>query len=130
MPVGVSYVPATLGLPCRSVQKGAWVPVYLDYNATTPLLPEVVDGMLPYLRGHLGNPSSEHEIGRRARTAVEDSRQRVATMLGCSTDEIVFTSGGTQANNLAIRGGTEARPDHHHIVTSVIEHPATASPCR
>lgn len=130
MPVGVSYVPATLGLLRCSVQKGALVPVYLDYNATTPLLPEVVDAMLPYLRGHFGNPSSEHEIGRRARTAVEDSRQRVATMLGCSTDEIVFTSGGTEANNLAIRGGTEARPDHRHIVTSVIEHPATASPCR
>jgi len=105
------------------------VPVYLDYNATTPLLPEVVDAMLPYLREHFGNPSSEHEIGRRARTAVEDSRQRVATMLGCSSDEIVFTSGGTEANNLAIRGVTEARPDHRHIVTSVIEHPATASPC-
>ena len=105
------------------------MPVYLDYNATTPLLPEVVDAMLPYLREHFGNPSSEHEIGRRARTAVEDSRQRVATMLGCSSDEIVFTSGGTEANNLAIRGVTEARPDHRHIVTSVIEHPATASPC-
>ena len=129
MPLGVSYVPATLGLLRRSVQKGALVPVYLDYNATTPLLPEVVDAMLPYLREHFGNPSSEHEIGRRARTAVEDSRQRVATMLGCSSDEIVFTSGGTEANNLAIRGVTEARPDHRHIVTSVIEHPATASPC-
>ena len=105
------------------------MPVYLDYNATTPLLPEVVDAMLPYLREHFGNPSSEHEIGRRARTAVEDSRQRVATMLGCSSDEIVFTSGGTEANNLAIRGVTEARPDHRHLVTSVIEHPATASPC-
>jgi cysteine desulfurase len=104
--------------------------VYLDYNATTPLLPEVIDAMLPYLREHFGNPSSEHEIGRRARTAVEDSRQRVATILGCSSDEIVFTSGGTEANNLAIRGVTEARPDHRHVITSVIEHPATANPCR
>ena len=106
------------------------MPVYLDYNATTPLLPEVVDAMLPYLREHFGNPSSDHEIGRRARTAVEDSRQRVGTMLGCSSDEIVFTSGGTEANNLAIRGVTEARPDHRHVITSVIEHPATANPCR
>ena len=63
-------------------------------------------------------------------TAVEDSRQRVGTMLGCSSDEIVFTSGGTEANNLAIRGVTEARPDHRHVITSVIEHPATANPCR
>jgi len=106
------------------------LPVYLDYNATTPLLPEVVDAMLPYLGEHFGNPSSEHEVGRRARAVVEDSRQRVATLLGCSSDEIVFTSGGTEANNLAIRGATEARSDHRHIVTSVIEHPATASPCR
>jgi len=104
--------------------------VYLDYNATTPLLPEVVDAMLPYLREHFGNPSSEHEIGRRARTAVEDARQRVATLLGCSSESIVFTSGGTEANNLAIRGVTEARPDRRHVVTSVIEHPATANPCR
>src|SRR5258708_20165347 len=74
--------------------------------------------MLPYLREHFGNPSSEHEIGRRARTAVEESRQRVATILGCSSDEIVFTSGATEANNLAIRGVTEARPDCHHVITS------------
>ena len=106
------------------------MPVYLDYNATTPLLPEVVDAMLPYLLEHFGNPSSEHEIGRRARTAVEDARQRVATLLGSSSESIVFTSGGTEANNLAIRGVTEARPDRRHVVTSVIEHPATANPCR
>src|SRR5262245_3739007 len=105
------------------------MPVYLDYNATTPLLPEVVDAMLPYLREQFGNPSSEHEIGRRARTAVEDARERVATMLGCSSDEIVFTSGGTEANNLAIRGVTEALADRRHVVTSAIEHPATENPC-
>ena len=104
--------------------------VYLDYNATTPVLPEVVDAMLPYLREHFGNPSSDHAIGRRARIAVEDARQRVATLLGCSSQSIIFTSGGTEANNLAIRGVTEARPDRRHVVTSVIEHPATANPCR
>jgi cysteine desulfurase len=108
----------------------AIVPVYLDYNATTPLLPEVVDAMLPYLHEHFGNPSSDHEIGRRARTAVEESRQRVAALLGCSSDEIVFTSGGTEANNLAIRGVSEARFDRRHVITSTIEHPATATPCR
>src|SRR5262245_52265883 len=108
----------------------ASVPVYLDYNATTPVLPEVVDAMLPYLREHFGNPSSDHEIGRRARAAVEESRQRVATLLGCSSAEIIFTSGGTEANNLAIRGATEAHLNRHHVVTSVIEHPATANPCR
>lgn len=105
-------------------------PIYLDYNATTPLLPEVVDAMIPYLREHFGNPSSSHEVGRRARAAVEDARERVAHLLGCAASEIVFTSGGTEANNLAIRGATEARPDRRHVVTSVIEHPATANPCR
>lgn len=104
-------------------------PIYLDHNATTPLLPEVVDSMLPYLREHFGNPSSGHLFGRRARDGVARAREQVAELLGCSPDEIVFTSGGTEANNLAIRGTTEARPDRRHVVTSVVEHPATASPC-
>jgi len=105
-------------------------PIYLDHNATTPLLPEVVDAMLPYLREHFGNPSSGHALGRRAREAVETARARVAALLGAAPGEIVFTSGGTEANNLAIRGATAARPDREHLVTSVIEHPATANPCR
>lgn len=105
-------------------------PIYLDYNATTPLLPEVVDAMLPYLREHFGNPSSGHVFGRRAQDGVARAREQVAALLGSSPDEIVFTSGGTEANNLAMRGTTEARPDRRHVVTSVVEHPATASPCR
>jgi cysteine desulfurase len=104
-------------------------PIYLDYNATTPVLPEVVDAMLPYLREHFGNPSSGHALGRRAREAVESGRADVAALLGCDVGEIVFTSGGTEANNLAIRGVAEARPDRRHIVTSAIEHPATAGSC-
>lgn len=108
----------------------ARAPIYLDHNATTPLLPEVVEAMLPYLRDHFGNPSSGHALGRRAREAVEAARARVAALLGAAPDEIVFTSGGTEANNLAIRGATAARPDRRHLVTSLIEHPATAEPCR
>lgn len=104
-------------------------PIYLDYNATTPLLPEVVDAMLPYLREHFGNPSSGHLFGRRARDGVARAREQVAALLGSSPDEIVFTSGGTEANNLAIRGTTEAQSDRRHVVTSVVEHPATANPC-
>ncbi|MFI5397825.1 MAG: cysteine desulfurase family protein [Candidatus Binatia bacterium] len=104
-------------------------PIYLDHNATTPLLPEVVDAMLPYLREHFGNPSSAHVFGQRAREAVERARGEVAGLLGCSPDEVIFTSGGTEANNLAIRGVTEARPDKRHIITSSIEHPATVRPC-
>jgi cysteine desulfurase len=104
-------------------------PVYLDYNGTTPLLPEVVAAMLPYLRERFGNPSSGHVHGRRARDAVEAARADVARLLGCAPEEILFTSGGTEANNLAIRGVAEARPDARRIVTSAVEHPATAEPC-
>jgi cysteine desulfurase len=104
-------------------------PIYLDYNATTPLLPEVVEAMLPFLRERFGNPSSGHPYGRAAREAVEAARGEVARLLGCAADEILFTSGGTEANNLAIRGAAAARPDARAIVTSVVEHPATAEPC-
>jgi cysteine desulfurase len=104
-------------------------PIYLDHNATTPLLPEVVDAMLPYLREHFGNPSSGHVYGARARAAVARAREQVAALLGCDADELVFTSGGTEANNLAIRGVTEALERKRHVVTTVIEHPATARPC-
>lgn len=104
-------------------------PIYLDHNATTPLLPEVVEAMLPYLWEHFGNPSSGHVYGARARHAVAKARQEVAALLGCDEDEVVFTSGGTEANNLAIRGVTEARGDRSHVVTTVIEHPATERPC-
>jgi cysteine desulfurase len=103
--------------------------IYFDYNATTPLLPEVVDAMLPYLRDHFGNPSSSHALGRATRAAVETARERVAALLGCDADEVVFTSGGTESNNLAIRGVAQGVPDRRHVVTSLIEHPAVAAPC-
>jgi len=103
-------------------------PIYLDHNATTPLLPAVVDAMLPYLRAHFGNPSSAHVYGRRAHDAVEHARAQVAALLRCDPDEVVFTSGGTEANNLALRGALDALPRPHHVVTSSVEHPATAAP--
>ena len=104
-------------------------PIYLDYNASTPLLPEVVDAMLPWLRGGFGNPSSSHVYGRRARAAIEAARAEVAALIGCTPEELVFTSGGTEANNLAIRGVAEALPDRTHMITSSIEHPATSKLC-
>jgi len=102
-------------------------PIYLDHNATTPVLPAVLDAMVPYLREHFGNASSEHVYGRRAHAALDHAREEVAALLACDTDEIFFTSGGTEANNLAIRG-TAATSARQRIVTSVIEHPATARP--
>ena len=105
-------------------------PIYLDHNATTPILPETIEAMLPFLREHFGNPSSAHPYGARAQRAVTRAREQVAALIGCDTDEIVLTSGGTEANNLAIRGVAEAIPERRRIVTTAIEHPATARPCR
>jgi cysteine desulfurase len=104
-------------------------PIYLDNNATTPLLPQVVDAMLPFLTTHFGNPSSGHVYGARARAAVETARAQVAALLGCEPEEVFFTSGGTEANNLAIIGAAMRRPDRKHLVTSAVEHPATERPC-
>ncbi|MFO0547219.1 MAG: cysteine desulfurase family protein [Polyangiaceae bacterium] len=105
------------------------LPVYLDHNATTPISSSVLEAMLPYLREAFGNPSSGHVYGARARAAVDTARQRVAALLGCDADELVFTSGGTEANNLAIRGVMERAGARRRLVTSVVEHPATERPC-
>lgn len=103
--------------------------IYLDYNATTPLAPEALEAMLPFLREHYGNPSSAHLPGRRAHEAIETAREQVASLIGSAADEIVFTSGGTEASNLGIRGAALARPERRHVLTSTFEHPATAETC-
>ncbi|MDH7795849.1 MULTISPECIES: cysteine desulfurase family protein [unclassified Beijerinckia] len=104
-------------------------PVYLDYNATTPIAPDVLDAMLPYLRGDYGNPSSSYELGKRARNAIETARAQVASLIGAAPDEIVFTSGGTEASNIAIRSGARRDGARRGIVTTNIEHPATDACC-
>lgn len=104
--------------------------IYLDHNATTPVAPEVLEAMLPYLTQQYGNPSSDHLLGHRAREAVEEAREQVASLIGAAPDEIVFTSGGTESNNLAIRGSTAvAGRGRRRVVTSQVEHPAIARPC-
>lgn len=104
--------------------------IYLDHNATTPLAPEVLEVMLPYLRAQFGNPSSDHVLGHRARKAVDEARTKVASLVGAAPAEIVFTSGGTESNNLAIRGAAASTtPGRRRIVTSQVEHPATTGPC-
>ncbi len=97
--------------------------IYLDYNATTPVDPRVAEVMRPFLAGGFGNPSSLHRLGREARAAVEKARGQVASCLGCAAEEIVFTSGGSESNNMAIRGVVEARGGGH-VITSAVEHPA------
>jgi len=106
-------------------------PIYLDYNATTPLDPVVVEAMRPYLEGNFGNPSSMHWYGVQARLAVEKARRQVAELLNCDTDEIIFTSGGSESNNHAIKGVVSAnRGNGNHIITSSIEHPAVSEVCK
>src|SRR5208282_5986755 len=101
--------------------------VYLDNNATTPILPEVLEAMRPYFGDRFGNASSVHRHGQEARAAVENARQSVAKLLGCHASEIVFTSGGTEADNLAIFG--LVTPDDH-LNTSGIKHDALLHACK
>lgn len=103
-------------------------PVYLDSNATTPIDPAVLQAMLPYLTEHFGNPSSAHALGQVAHDAVDKARAEVAALIGAAPDEIVFTSGGTEASNMAIRGAA-ASSSRRSIVTTNIEHPATDACC-
>jgi cysteine desulfurase len=112
-------------------------PIYLDYNATTPLDPAVVDAMLPYLREHFGNPSSSHSYGKTAHDAVDQARAQVAALLGAQPEEVIFTGGGSEASNHALKGAVFAKlrgifgrwARDAHIITSAIEHPATLQPC-
>jgi len=106
------------------------IPVYLDYNATTPVDPEVAEAMLPFLTQRFGNPSSGHPYGVEARAAVEAARRQVAALLGARPEELVFTSGGTEGSNTVIQGVARLlRGKGRHVVTSAIEHPAVLEPC-
>lgn len=113
-------------------------PIYLDYNATTPLDPAVIAAMLPYIQEHFGNPSSSHGYGKTTHDAVEHARRQLADLLGAQSDEIVFTGGGTEASNYALKGAVFAKlhgffgrwAKDAHIVISAVEHPATVQPCK
>ena len=104
-------------------------PIYLDYNATTPHDPEVIAAMRPFLETEFGNPSSSHGYGIRPKKAVANARRQVAAFLGCDPQEVFFTSGGTESDNLAIRGSVRGRK-RPHVVTTAIEHPAVLATCR
>ncbi|MEK7396817.1 MAG: cysteine desulfurase family protein [Candidatus Poribacteria bacterium] len=106
-------------------------PIYLDYNATTPHGPEVIVAMRPYLEEYFGNPSSSHWYGIQAKNAVDNARKQVASILNCQPDEVIFTSGGTESNNYAIKGiAFSRRKIGNHIITTQIEHPAVIEVCK
>jgi cysteine desulfurase len=106
-------------------------PIYLDYNATTPHDPEVIDAMRPFLEAEFGNPSSSHWYGTTPKNAVREARNRVASLLDCEAEEIIFTSGGTESNNHAVKGIAFAHRNRgNHIITSQIEHPAILAVCQ
>jgi len=106
-------------------------PIYLDYNATTPVDPRCAEAMAPYIHETFGNPNSGHVFGRNAREGVIRARGQLADFLGCTPAEIMFTSGGTESNNHAIKGAAWARRDRgRHMVTTAMEHPATLAPMR
>lgn len=103
--------------------------IYLDYNATTPIDPNVAEAMLPFIREHYGNPSSGHSTGQTAHQALETARASVASLIGAATEEITFTSGGTESSNQVIKGVAQLRESGgKHFVTTAVEHPATLNP--
>lgn len=106
-------------------------PIYLDYNATTPIAPEVVEAMKPFLEDNFGNPSSKHWYGIQVKKAVELARKQIADLIDANLDEIIFTSGGTESNNFAIKGIAFAHKNRgNHIITSSVEHPAVSNVCK
>lgn len=105
--------------------------IYMDHSATTPVAPEVLEAMLPYFSEKFGNASSLHGYGLEAKEALEDSREKVAKLLGANTEEIIFTSGGTESDNLALKGiARRSKEKGRHIITSSVEHPAILETCR
>src|SRR4051794_36477613 len=132
-----AFTAKRLPSPCRATPSD--VPhvmdaVYLDNNATTPLPPGAAEAMRPFFDGAFANPASAHRLGRQARRALEDARESVAELLGAHADEVVFTSGATEANNLALQGsGVRSQgsgEETPHLVASPIEHPSVSEPLR
>jgi cysteine desulfurase len=103
--------------------------IYLDHNATTPVLPEVLEAMLPYFKADWGNPSSSYKFGSKLKTVIETAREQVASLIGANPREIVFTSCATESNNAAIHAALKANPKKRHIITSAVEHSSVLNFC-
>ncbi len=105
--------------------------VYFDYSAGSPVDPRVIEVMVPYMEKSFGNPSSLHSYGSRAKNAINEAKQKVADLIGSNADEIVFTSGGTESNNFALKGVARRRKDRgKHIITTAIEHISILNTCK
>ena len=103
--------------------------IYLDHNATTPVDPAAVNAMIPFMEDEFGNPSSGYDLGARAKEGVEQARREVASLLGCDPDEVIFTSGGSESNNMVLKGVIDFKcPEKFHVITSAVEHPAILNP--
>jgi cysteine desulfurase len=103
--------------------------IYLDYNATTPVLPEVLEAMMPYLTSEWGNPSSTYKFGSKLKTVMEKARAQVADLVGAHATEIIFPSCATESNNAAIHAALKANPSRKHIITSMVEHSSMLNYC-
>ena len=104
--------------------------IYLDHNSTTPVLPEVLEAMLPYFKDQWGNPSSTYRFGAKLKGVIETARAQVAELIGASSREIIFTSCGTESNNAALNAALEANPGKRHIITSAVEHSSVLNYCK
>src|SRR5208337_4714954 len=103
--------------------------IYLDHNATTPVLPEVLEAMLPYLTTEWGNPSSAYKFGAKLKSVIETAREQVAELIGAHPTDVIFTSCATESNNAAIAAALKANPTKRHIVTSQVEHSSVLNYC-
>ena len=104
--------------------------IYLDHNATTPIAPDVLEAMMPYLTSEWGNPSSSYKFGAKLKTVIESARAQVAELIGANGQEIIFTSCATESNNAAIHAALKVNPGKRHIVTSAVEHSSVLNYCR
>jgi cysteine desulfurase len=103
--------------------------IYLDHNATTPILPEVLEAMMPYFKGEWGNPSSSYKFGSKMKTVIETAREQVADLIGANAREVIFTSCATESNNAAVHAALKANPQKRHIITSAVEHSSVLNYC-